>query len=112
MSEVSFDTEDQLSMCRLRVAKLQAKLKDRDMLYEAGIKAARNEITELEDELRTANANADLNRVMELEYKAQLDAVRGLPVYDGHFMDSDNRRIPSRVMRSEEVFKALNGEGE
>jgi hypothetical protein len=26
MSEVSFDTEDQLSMCRLRVAKLQAQL--------------------------------------------------------------------------------------
>lgn len=32
-------------------------------------------VDELKEELRTANANADLNRVMELEYKAKLDAV-------------------------------------
>lgn len=37
---------------------------------------AQKRIAELEEELRIANANADLNRVMELGYKAQLDAVQ------------------------------------
>jgi hypothetical protein len=34
MSEVSFDTEDQLSMCRLRVAKLQDHIKELEAQLE------------------------------------------------------------------------------
>ena len=38
------------------ITKLEAKLKDRDMMYEAGINAARNEIAEADDATSQAQA--------------------------------------------------------